>query len=107
MTSHKGFVAVHPKLASGLDGNVWVRNECGGHDNSDTASGPSLPEVQEFAALLADLYNATWCAGCRRFIAKQSDDGWRCACATLNYPKNPTTTATATAAKSAAAQPIN
>jgi hypothetical protein len=106
MKSHNGFAAAHPKLATGLDANVWVRNECGGHDNSDSASGASLPEVQEFAALLADLYNATWCAGCRRFIAKQTDDGWRCACATLNYPKNPPAATTATATP-AAPQSVN
>ncbi|MBF0552962.1 MAG: AAA family ATPase [Nitrospirae bacterium] len=85
MKDHKGFSAVHPTLASELDANIWVRSECGCHDN-DTASAADLKEVQEFARLLADLYAATWCGGCRRFITKQADGGWRCVCAKLNYP---------------------
>lgn len=90
LKKHKGFNATYPKLASNLDDHVWIRNECGGHHN-DTHSGANRLEVQEFGKLIAELYQATYCPDCRRFITSHSNEGWRCSCAKLNYPKTPPT----------------
>jgi hypothetical protein len=80
----KGFIAVYPSLADDLDNSLWVRNACGAHDN-ETESAVTPSEVQSFACLLANLYNAMHCDGCDSLTAHQPDDGWRCDCGKLSF----------------------
>jgi energy-coupling factor transporter ATP-binding protein EcfA2 len=82
---HHGFASTHQALVNGLEQNGWVRNTCGAHYNAP-ASPPTLPEVQEFAALLAELYHVTFCSNCRNFITKQGNGGWRCECDRISFP---------------------
>jgi hypothetical protein len=82
----RAFAATYPSLADDLDASAWVRNACGAHDN-ETASSVTPQEVREFSGFLADLYTGTYCQDCGTFIAKQPDDGWRCDCATVSFPR--------------------
>src|SRR4029077_3187753 len=79
LRQQRGFTALYPTLVTDLERNGWVRNACGAHYN-ETASAPSQPEVQEFAALLAKLHSAMWCPTCREFIRRGDHDAWICSC---------------------------
>jgi hypothetical protein len=95
LNKHRGFKATHPILTEQLDASAWVRNACGAHHNP-TSAPPTPQEVQEFGKQLADFYKAVFCEKCGYFIEEQSDEGWRCACSEISYPKNISNASTGT-----------
>jgi energy-coupling factor transporter ATP-binding protein EcfA2 len=84
----KGFANIYPTLCEDIELNSWVRNFAGAHFNEGSA-GVTPRNVQDFAALLDTLYNATHCGTCNEFIKRDGDDTWRCEQGCLHYSSRP------------------
>ena len=84
LKKRRTFTDQHGDLATRIDNNVWIRNEVGAHQNEEAAP-PTDEEVREFAEMLSNLYNATYCPGCRNYIKRQENGDWSCKCRSLTF----------------------
>jgi energy-coupling factor transporter ATP-binding protein EcfA2 len=86
LNGQRSFKDQHGDLATQIGESVWLRSEIGAHDNEDAAP-PTEEEVREFAVMLTELYEATFCADCRDYLTRQDNRDWMCRCGALNYPR--------------------
>jgi len=86
LSSNSSFVAACGDLPDRIDGDTWMRNVIGAHDN-ETPIPPTDVEVRRLAEALAELYAATHCDDCGDYITRQSNRDWKCRCGAITYAR--------------------
>ena len=86
LKKQKGYYSQYQHIITGLEQNMWVRNQCGAHYNP-TPSPPTESEVRDFAKKLSDLYYSLYCKECRRLVSQQSEHLWICPRGHIQYTK--------------------